>query len=383
MILTEAQRLIQETARDIATNTIKPQAASWERDHKIPKNILQELGKLGFLGMLIPEEYCGSNVGYVAYALAVEEIAAADGSCSTVVSLHNSVAALPILNFGTPEQKAQFLAPMAKGELIGAFCLTEAEAGSDAAAISTRAEAHDDYFIINGSKQFITYGKSADIAIVFAVTKNKDTAVTKNHNNKHQISAFIVPTNTKGYNVLKIEAKMGLDALETTSLAFDDLKIPKANLLGNLNEGYTIALSALEGGRIGIAAQSVGMARHAFSAALEYAKQRKTFGKLLIDHQAISFKLAEMDTNINAARALILHAAQLKEHGENAIKAASQAKLFASNIAEQVCRDAIQIFGGYGYLKDFIVEKIYRDVRATTIYEGSSEIQKMVIAKYF
>lgn len=373
MILSPEQKLIVETAKDYSQKNIKPHSEKWAKNHEFPIETIKHLGELGFLGMLIPEEYGGSNIGHLGYALVIEEIAAADGSCSTYTSVHNSVASKPILTFGTTEQKEKYLKPLSSGKYLGAFCLTEPEAGSDAASIKTKAVKDGEHYILNGTKQFITAGKSADIAIVFAIT-NPELG-------KKGISAFIVPTKAPGYNVTRVESKMGQEALETAQLAFDNLKIPKENLLGKEGEGFKIALSNLESGRIGIAAQAVGMARNSYENALEYAKNRKSFGKNLFNHQAINFKLAEMDTQISAARQLIWHAADLLDNGQGSIKTSSQAKLFATDMAEKVCSDALQIFGGYGYLQDFPVERIYRDVRAASIYEGASEIQKIIIAK--
>jgi alkylation response protein AidB-like acyl-CoA dehydrogenase len=309
----------------------------------------------------------------VSLALAIEEIAAGDGAVSTIVGVMNSVVCGPILQFGTAAQKAEWLAPLARGEKLGCFCLSEPEAGSDAAAISTRARRDGDAYVIDGVKQFITSGKNADLAIVFAVTDKSA--------GKRGISAFLVPTDTPGYTVARIEEKLGQKASDTAQIVFDGVRVPAAHLLGAEGQGYRIALANLESGRVGVAAQSVGMARSAYEAALTYARDRKAFGKPIIEHQAVSFRLAEMATQIEAARQLVLHAAALKDAGRPCLKEASMAKLFASEMAERVCSDAIQIHGGYGYLKDFPVERIWRDVRVTQIYEGTSDVQRLVIGR--
>ncbi|NSZ66470.1 acyl-CoA dehydrogenase family protein (plasmid) [Agrobacterium tumefaciens] len=373
MLLDDVQEQIRDTARDFAINRLAPGAAARDRTNTFPRAELTELGELGFLGMLVTEEYGGSQTGMVAYALALEEIAAADGACSTIVSVHSSVGCVPILRFGTDEQKARFLPKMASGEWIGGFALTEAQAGSDASALRTRARRDGDHYIIDGSKQFITSGKNGKVIIVFAVT-DPDAG-------KKGISAFIVPTDTPGYNVVSVEHKLGLHGSDTCALAFDGMRIPVENRLGAEGEGYGIALANLEGGRIGIAAQAVGMARAAFEAATTYAKERRSFGKAIIEHQAIGFSLADMATQIEAARQLVLYAARLRDEGRPCLTEASMAKLFASEMAEKVCSAAIQVHGGYGYLADYPVERIYRDVRICQIYEGTSEVQRLVIAR--
>jgi alkylation response protein AidB-like acyl-CoA dehydrogenase len=309
----------------------------------------------------------------VSYALALMEVAAGDGACSTIMSVHNSVGCMPILKFGTPAQQERFLKPMARGALLGAFCLTEPQAGSDAAAIKTRAERDGNHYVLNGVKQFITSGKNGDVAIVFAVT---DPA-----QGKRGISAFIVPTDTPGYRVASVEKKLGQKASDTCQIVFDDLRLTPDLLLGEEGQGYRIALANLEGGRIGIAAQAVGMARAAFEAALAYAQQRQSFGRPIIEHQAVAFRLADMATRIHGAELMVLEAAALRDAGLPCLKEAAMAKLTASEMAEQVCSDAIQIHGGYGYLADFPVERIYRDVRVCQIYEGTSDIQRLVIAR--
>lgn len=373
MILTEEQRLIRETARSYASEHIAPFAAQWDRDATFPAEALRGLAKLGFYGMLVPEQHGGCDIGYVAAALVLEEIGVADAACSTIVSVTNSVGCMPLLQYGTAQQQRDFLAPLARGEKLAAFCLTEPQAGSDASGLKTRAQARGGDYVLNGTKQFITSGKNADIAIVFAVT---DPAA-----GKRGISAFIVPTDTPGYRVASVETKMGQRASDTCQIAFEDCVVPAQNLLGDEGQGYKIALGNLEGGRIGIAAQCVGIARAALEAATLYSREREAFAKPLSEHQAVAFKLADMATQIEAARQLTLHAAALKDAGAPCLSEASMAKLFASEIAERVCSDAIQIHGGYGYLQDFPVERFYRDVRACQIYEGTSEVQKMVISR--
>ncbi|MFI0396710.1 acyl-CoA dehydrogenase family protein [Paracoccus jiaweipingae] len=373
MLLTEEQEQIRDAARDFAQGSLAPGAAGRDRDHAFPRAQLTEMGQLGFLGMIVPDEYGGSDTGTVAYALALEEIAAADGACSTILSVHSSVGCAPILRFGTGDQKRRFLPKLASGEWIGGFALTEPQAGSDASSLKTRAVRDGDHYVINGAKQFITSGQNGNVIIVFAVT---DPAA-----GKKGISAFIVPTDTPGYQVVTVEQKLGQHSSDTCALAFNDMRIPVENRLGAEGEGYKIALANLEGGRIGIAAQSVGMARAAFEAARDYARERVTFGKPIIDHQAIAFRLADMATQIAAARQMVLHAAALREAGKPCLQEASMAKLFASEMAEKVCSDAIQIHGGYGYLADYPVERIYRDVRVCQIYEGTSDVQRIVIAR--
>ncbi|NSX87383.1 acyl-CoA dehydrogenase [Agrobacterium tumefaciens] len=373
MILNEAQQQIRDMARDFARERLAPGAASRDRESRFPKDELKEMGDLGFLGMLVSEEYGGSETGAVAYALALEEIAAGDGACSTIMSVHNSVGCVPILKFGTEDQKQRFLPKLASGEWIGGFALTEPQAGSDASNLKTRARRDGDRYILDGAKQFITSGKNGDVVIVFAVT---DAAA-----GKKGISAFIVPTDTPGYEVIRVEEKLGLHSSDTCQIAFTDMVVPAELRLGEEGQGYRIALANLEGGRIGIAAQAVGMAQAAFEAARDYARERKAFGQAIVEHQAVAFRLADMATRITAARQLVLHAAALKEAGEPCLSEASMAKLFASEMAERVCSDAIQIHGGYGYMADYPVERIYRDVRICQIYEGTSDVQRMVIAR--
>ncbi|MCO7739242.1 acyl-CoA dehydrogenase family protein [Brucella intermedia] len=373
MLLNDTQEQIREAARQFAQERLAPGAAARDREHAFPRAELSEMGELGFLGMLVSEEWGGSDLGTVAYALALEEIAAGDGACSTIVSVHSSVGCVPILRFGTEEQKQRFLPKMASGEWIGGFALTEPQAGSDASALKTRARRDGDHYVIDGSKQFITSGKNGSVVIVFAVT---DPSA-----GKKGISAFIVPTDTPGYEVVSVEHKLGQHSSDTCALAFTNMRIPVENRLGEEGQGYKIALANLEGGRIGIAAQSVGMARAAFEAARAYARERVTFGKPIIEHQAVAFRLADMATKIEAARQMVLHAAALREAGKPCLTEASMAKLVASEMAEQVCSAAIQIHGGYGYLADYPVERIYRDVRVCQIYEGTSDVQRLVIAR--
>lgn len=373
MILSELQQQILEMTRSFARERLAPGAADRDRQHRFPREELTEMGELGLLGMLVPEAYGGSDTGMLAYAIAVEEIAAGDGACSTIMSVHSSVGCVPILKFGTEEQKQRFLPKLASGECIGGFALTEPQAGSDASNLKTRARREGDHYVIDGAKQFITSGKNGQVIIVFAVT-DPDAG-------KNGITAFIVPTDTPGYEVVRVEEKLGLNASDTCQIAFNGMKIPVENRLGEEGEGYRIALSNLEGGRIGIAAQSVGMAQAAFEAARDYAGERKAFGKAIAEHQAVAFRLADMATQIEAARQLVWHAASLREAGIPCISQASMAKLFASEIAERVCSDAIQIHGGYGYMRDYPVERIYRDARICQIYEGTSDVQRMVIAR--
>lgn len=373
MELTDTQTMIRDQARAFAQERLAPFAAEWDRTSAFPAEAIGEMGRLGFMGMLVPEEWGGVGADYVAYALAIEEIAAGDGSCSTVMSVHNSVACMPILKFGTREQRERFLKPLAKGDMLGAFCLTEPQAGSDAAAIRSRARRDGNHWVLTGTKQFITSGRHADLAIVFAVTAPEK--------GKKGITAFIVPTKTPGWTVARVEHKLGQHATDTCQIVFDELRLTPDLMLGEEGEGYKVALANLEGGRVGIAAQSVGMARAAFDAARAYAKERTTFGKKIIEHQAVGFRLADMATQIEAARHLVLNAARLRDAGKRCLTEASMAKLFASEMAERVCSDAIQIHGGYGYLNDFPVERIYRDVRVCQIYEGTSDVQRLIIAR--
>ncbi len=373
MILSEEQILIRDTARAFARDRLTPNAGQWDRDKKTPIEVFSEMGELGLLGMLAPEEWGGVDAGFVSFVLAMEEISAGDGGVSTTMSVHNGVATMPIVQYGSEEQKQRFLPKLTSGEMIGAFALTEAQAGSDAANLKCSAKRDGDHYVLNGTKLFISSGVIAGIAIVFAVTDPEA--------GKKGISAFIVPTDIEGYSTGAAEHKMGQRGHETVALNFDDVRLPANLLLGPEGAGYKIALSNLEGGRIGIGAQATGMARAAFEAARDYARERVTFGKPIADHQAVAFRLADMATGIEAARQMTLHAASLREAGQPCLKEASMAKVFASETAEKVCSDAIQIHGGYGYLEDFPVERIYRDVRVCQIYEGTSDIQRMVISR--
>lgn len=372
-MLTENQRQIRDMARLFAARELSPTVAKRDREPHFPREAFAKMGELGMMGMTVPPEFGGSGTDYVSYVLAIMEIAAADGATSTSFQVHNSLVCLGLLKHGTPEQKERFLRPLAQGVHLGAFCLTEPGAGSDAAAIATRARRVGNKFVLNGAKQFITSGQSADVAVVFAVT---DPGA-----GKRGISAFIVPTSTPGYRVVRVERTMGQRSSDHCQIAFEDCEVLPEQLLGEEGEGLKIALGNLEGGRIGVAAQAIGMARSAYDAALAYGKERRTFGKPIIEHQAVSFRFADMATSLQAAELLVLHAARLRDSGRPCLKEASMAKLFASEMAEAVCSGAIQIHGGYGYLNDFPVERIYRDVRVCTIYEGKSDIQRLVIGR--
>ena len=373
MIPTDEQIMIRDMARAFAAEQIAPYAAEWEDKAHFPRHIFTAMGKLGLMGMTVPEEWGGAGLDYVTYAMALEEIAAGDGAVAIVMSGHNSVGCMPILEFGSDGQKQRYLRALAQGEILCAFALTEAKGGSDAGALTTRAVRGAGGYVINGNKQFITTGKNAELTLVFAVT-DPDMG-------KRGISAFIVPTDTPGYEVVRLEEKMGLNASDTAQLAFNDMRLPHDALLGAEGQGYRIALGNLEGGRIGIAAQSLGMARAAYEVALAYAQERETFGKPIIEHQAVAFRLADMATQLAAARQLIWHAAALRSAGQKCLTEASMAKLFATDMAEKVCSDAMQTLGGYGYLRDFPVERYYRGVRGARIYEGTNDIQKLVIAR--
>lgn len=373
MILTEEQTMTRDMARAFARDKLAPAAAGWEKALCYPQEILAEMGALGLMGMCVPEEWDGAGAGYVSYALAIMEIAGGDGGLSTVMSVNNSPVCAVLQNSGSDAQKEQYLRPLARGEMIGAFCLTEPAAGSDAGALTTRARKSGNGYVISGTKQFITSGKIAGAAIVFAVTDPEA--------GKRGISAFVMPTGTKGYTVARTEDKLGQKASDTCQIVFEDMEVPGDALLGNEGEGYRIALQNLETGRIGIAAQSVGMAAAALDYAIEYAGERETFGKPIIDHQAVGFRLADMATRLEAARQLVLHAAAMKDAALACTREAAMAKLFASEMAEEVCSAAIQTLGGYGYLADYPVERIYRDVRVCQIYEGTSDIQKLLITR--
>ena len=373
MIITTEQEMIRDSMRSFAQERLAPFAAEWDKSHAFPAQAIKELGELGAMGMVVPEEWGGAGMDYMSLVLTLEEIAAGDGSTSTIVSVQNSLACGITLRYGSKAQKEEWLKPLARGEKLGCFCLTEPHTGSDASAITTRADRDGDYFILNGVKQFITSGKNADVAIVIAVT---DKAA-----GKKGISCFLVPTNTPGYIVARLEDKMGQHATDTAQILFENCRIPVSCLMGKEGEGYKIALSNLEAGRIGIAAQAVGMARSALDAAIRYAKDRVTFGVPIIEHQAVNFRLVDMATQLDAARLMVWRAASLKDAGKPCLTEASMAKLFASEVAEKVCTDAIQIHGGYGYVSDFPVERIYRDMRVCQIYEGASDIQRLVIGR--
>lgn len=373
MIPSEEQVAIRDMARSFAAEQITPFAPEWEDKAHFPAAVFKAMGKLGLMGMTVPEEWGGAGLDYVTYSIALEEIAAGDGAVAIVMSGHNSVGCMPILEYGTQAQKECYLPHLARGEILSAFALTEAKGGSDAGALTTRSVRDGNGYVINGGKQFITTGKNADLTLVFAVTNSALGS--------KGISAFIVPTDTPGYEVVRVEKKMGQNASDTAQLAFNDLRVPFEALLGEEGQGYRIALSNLEGGRIGIAAQALGMARAAYEAALNYAQEREAFGKPIFEHQAVAFRLAEMATQIEATRQLVWHAAALRSSGKKCLKEASMAKLFATDMAESVCSDAIQTLGGYGYLQDFPVERIYRGVRGARIYEGTNDIQKLVISR--
>ena len=373
MLLSEDHRAVQDAVRQYVQAEIAPHAAAWDKSHQFPAAQLQGLAALGCYGVAVPTEWDGAGLDYLALALILEEIGAGDGATSTVVSVNNCPVCSILMAFGNDDQKQRFLKPLARGDMLGAFCLTEPHVGSEAGGLKTTAVLDGDAYVLNGVKQFITSGKNGDLAIVMAVT---DKAA-----GKRGISAFLVPTTSPGYSVARVEDKMGQHASDTAQIVFDNCQVPVDNRLGDEGQGLKIALSGLEGGRIGIASQSLGMARAAFDCALAYSKQRKAFGVPIFEHQAIQFKLAEMAMKIEAARQLIWHAACLKDAGRPCLKEAAMAKLMASEMAEAVCSGAIQVLGGYGYLSDFPVERIYRDVRVCQIYEGTSEVQKILIGR--
>lgn len=371
--LSEEQRMIRDMARDFAKTELAPNAEHWEKAGWLDENMLKQMGELGFLGMVVPEEWGGSYIDYTCYALALEEISAGCAATGAVMSIHNSVGCTPILNWGTEQQKKEWVAQLASGQTLACFCLTEPQAGSEANNLRTKAVEDGDHWVLNGSKQFISNAKRAGLAIVFAVT---DPEL-----GKKGLSAFLVPTDTPGFEVERMEQKMGLRASDTCAISLVNCRIPKENMLGPRGKGLALALSGLEGGRLGIAAQALGIARAAFEAALLYARERVQFGKPIAEHQSIANMLADMHTQINAARHMILYAARLRTAGLPCLSEASQAKLFASEMAEKVCSMAIQVHGGYGYLEDYAVERHYRDARITQIYEGTSEVQRMLIAR--
>ncbi len=373
MLLTPDQDMIREAVRAFAQEQLWPHAARWDREHVFPREAHQGLAALGAYGICVPETYGGAQLDYVSLALVLEEVAAGDGGTSTAISVTNCPVNAILMRYGSEAQKRRWLTPLARGEMLGAFCLTEPHVGSDASALRTTAVKQGDDYVIQGVKQFITSGKNGHVAIVIAVT-DKGAG-------KKGMSAFLVPTDTPGYVVARLEDKVGQHSSDTAQINFDQCRIPAENRIGEEGEGYRIALSALEGGRIGIAAQSVGMARSAYEAALTYAKERQSFGTAIFNHQAVGFRLADCATQLEAARQLVWHAASLRDADRPCLKEAAMAKLFASEIAEQVCSAAIQTLGGYGYVSDFPVERIWRDVRVCQIYEGTSDVQKIIIQR--
>jgi butyryl-CoA dehydrogenase len=373
MLLTQDQEMIRDAVRAFAQAELWPNAARWDKEHHFPKEAHRGLAALGAYGICVPEEFGGVNLNYLTLALVLEEIAAGDGGTSTAIGVTNCPVNAILMRYGNAVQKKQWLTRLAQGQLLGAFCLTEPHVGSDASALRTTAARSGDGYVINGVKQFVTSGKNGDVAIVIAVTDKSA--------GKKGMSAFLVPTSSPGYGVARLEDKLGQHSSDTAQINLDNCRIPEENLIGAEGDGYKIALSALEGGRIGIAAQSVGMARSAFEVALAYAKERESFGTAIFNHQAVGFRLAECATKLEAARQLIWHAAALRDAARPCLKEAAMAKLFASEMAEQVCSVAIQTLGGYGYVSDFPVERIYRDVRVCQIYEGTSDVQKIIIQR--
>lgn len=373
MLLDEDHLMVRDAVRAFVREEVAPHAATWDRERVFPAQVHRQLAQLGAYGVMVPPAYGGAGLDALALAVMLEEIAAGDGGTSTAISVNNCPVCSILLAYGNDDQKRDWLTPLARGDMLGAFCLTEPQAGSDASALRTTAARDGDSYVVNGVKQFITSGKNGQVAIVMAVTDKSA--------GKRGISAFIVPTDTPGYVVARLEDKLGQHSSDTAQIVFDDCRVPAANRIGAEGEGYRIALSGLEGGRIGIAAQSVGMARAAFEAALAYAKERESFGEPLFAHQAVQFRLSDMATQLEAARQLVWHAAALKDAGQPCLTEAAMAKLFASEAAERICSAALQIHGGYGYLSDFPVERIYRDVRVCQIYEGTSDIQKILIAR--
>ena len=373
MILNSDQLMIRDAVRDFAQQELCPNAARWDKEHHFPVGVHQGLAALGAYGICVPEDLGGAGLDYLSLAVVLEEIAAGDGGTSTAISVTNCPVNAILMRYGNAVQKKQWLTPLAQGQMLGAFCLTEPHVGSDASALRTTATKEGDAYVINGVKQFITSGKNGHVAIVIAVT-DKGAG-------KKGMSAFIVPTHTSGYHVARLEDKLGQHSSDTAQINFDHCRIPAENLIGQEGEGYKIALSALEGGRIGIAAQSIGMARSAFEVALQYSKDRESFGTAIFNHQAVGFRLADCATQLEAARQLMYHAASLRDAGLPCLKEAAMAKLFASETAERVCSAAIQTLGGYGVVGDFPVERIYRDVRVCQIYEGTSDVQKIIIQR--
>src|SRR4051812_11965262 len=373
MLLTPDQEMIREAVRDFAREELWPNAARWDKEHTFPREAHRGLAALGAYGICVPEEYGGAALDYMTLALVLEEIAAGDGGTSTAISVTNCPVNAILMRYGTPAQKQRWLTKLAAGEMLGVFCLTEPHVGSDASALRTSATKDGDGYVINGVKQFITSGQNGQLAVV--------NAVTDKGAGKRGMSAFLVPTDTPGYVVARLEEKAGQHSSDTAQINFENCRIPAANRIGEEGEGYKIALSSLEGGRIGIAAQSLGMARSAFEVALQYSKERESFGTAIFNHQAVGFRLADCATQLEAARQLIWHAASLRDAGRPCLKEAAMAKLFASEMAERVCSAAIQTLGGYGYVNDFPVERIWRDVRVCQIYEGTSDVQKIIIQR--
>ena len=373
MLLTQDQEMVRDAVRAFAVEQLWPHAPRWDKEHHFPKQAHQGLAELGAYGICVPEEHGGANFDYVTLALVLEEIAAGDGGTSTAISVTNCPVNAILMAYGNAQQKKDWLTPLAQGRLLGGFALTEPHVGSDASALRTTAVRDKDGYLLNGVKQFITSGKNGQVVIVIAVT-DKGAG-------KKGMSAFLVPTDAPGYQVARLEDKLGQHSSDTAQINLENCRIPVENRIGAEGEGYRIALGGLEGGRIGIAAQSVGMARSAFDVALDYAKQRESFGQPIFSHQAVGFRLAECATQIEAARQLIWHAASLRDAGRPCLKEAAMAKLFASEMAEQVCSAAIQTLGGYGYVGDFPLERIYRDVRVCQIYEGTSDVQKILIQR--
>jgi butyryl-CoA dehydrogenase len=373
MLLSNEQIMVRDAVRSFVDEQIAPYAARWDKEFTFPRQALKGLAGLGCFGVAVPEQCGGVGLDYLSLAIIIEEIAAGDGATSTIVSVNNCPVASILMSWANEAQQRQWLVPLARGDLLGAFCLSEPHVGSDASGLRTVAQRNGDGYVLNGVKQFVTSGKNGDVAIVMAVT-DKEAG-------KRGISAFLVPTKTPGYIVARLEDKLGQHASDTAQIVLENCVVPAANLLGEEGQGYKIALSGLEGGRIGIGSQAIGMARAAFEAALRYSKERIAFGEPIFNHQAVQFRLADMATRIEAARQLVWHAASLKDAGQPCLKEAAMAKLFASEVAESICSDAIQIHGGYGYLADFPVERIYRDVRVCQIYEGTSDIQRILIGR--
>ncbi|MFQ5580183.1 MAG: acyl-CoA dehydrogenase [Nitrospiria bacterium] len=372
--LTEEQKVVVKMVRSFTEKEVVPLASKMDHNGEFPAGLVKKMGKMGLMGAFIPPEYGGSGMDLLTYILTMEEISKVWASLGVIMTVNNSLVCDPLARFGTEDQKKRFLIPLARGEALGCYALTEPEAGSDAGAIATRASADGDAYLLNGTKRFITNGKHADTAIVYAVT---DPSL-----GKRGISAFIVETNSPGFIVGTLEDKLGLRGSDTAELIFEDCRVPKKNLLGKENEGFRIALSTLDGGRIGIAAQSVGIAQGCLEASIDYARDRMQFGKPIAAFQAIQWMIADMKTEIDAARLLTQCAAWTRQKGEAATKMAAQAKLYASEMSNRVAYKAVQIFGGYGYIKEFPVERYFRDARITTLYEGTSEIQRMVIARH-